>query len=341
MVSHLKRYILFVILILSIISSSAFCKEFSFHYQKIVVVPENFNLELNYVNGNLIVKRGETSKLVIEAIKKVNASNREEAEEVADHIEIVVSHQGKDVRVKTNYLRMLNRSQSFWKKILGFGGDSYGDVDFVVFVPNNCNIIINGQSGNIEIMENSGSVEITSASSSTIIVSDNHGPVTINTESADIFLSSINGKINVKNSQGNTSAEFIIGGATVRQTRGKIKLHWIEGDIKVKTKSAKIDIKQLNGSIDLVAGSGSVKIETEMVSSNTYHVETTTGQISFNIPFSASGRLKIETLSGEIRSEVPISVHSMSRQRLTGQFGEGGTRIVLTSSTGDVSIAQY
>jgi len=78
-----------------------------------------------------------------------------------------------------------------------------------------------------------------------------------------------------------------------------------------------------------------------MVTSNSYYIETTTGQISFHIPYSASGLVNIETLSGEIKSEIPISVKSMNRHRLLGEFGNGGTKIVLTSSTGDVSIAQY
>ncbi len=328
-------------LVFFFIAKDADSKEFTFQYQRIIETTGEINLEVNYVNGSLLVKRTDGPYLVIDGIKKVNASNREEAEEVADHIEIAINKSKNNIKVKTNYLRMLNRSQSFWKKLLGFGGDSYGDIDFVISVPDRCNLTIFGQSGNIEISGMEGTVKVTSASSGKIIISDNIGTVYVNTESADILLSSIEGLIDVKNSQGNSKAEFIFGPVTIRQTLGKIELHWVEGDIKVKTKSAKIDIKQLKGSIDLVAGSGQVDIETEMVTSNSYYIETTTGQISFHIPYSASGLVNIETLSGEIKSEIPISVKSMNRHRLLGEFGNGGTKIVLTSSTGDVSIAQY
>ena len=89
-------------------------KEFGFDYQKVVATGPEAEVTLNYVSGNLIVVGGDDDKVIIEAHKRVSAVSMDEAQVAADHIEIKVDQREKRVDIVTNYLRMRNRSQSFW-----------------------------------------------------------------------------------------------------------------------------------------------------------------------------------------------------------------------------------
>lgn len=335
------RHIVVLVATISFFAPALRAEEFKFEYQKIIEVDRPIKLSLGYIGGDVFIDRGQGNRLIIEAVKTVRASNREEAEEVADHIEIKVSASDDKVSIKTSYLRMVNRTSSFWKKMLGTGEDSFGDVDFTITVPVNCQLEINGSAGDIEIRNNEGSIQIITNVAGLIRVMDCFGPLDITCNTGDIELSSIQGEISIRNVVGVTRGEFLVGPITIRQPQGVIDLQWVEGDIKLKSQSCRIKIKQLRGAIDLLTSSGSVEIETELNSNKDYYVETTSGRILFSIPTTASGRLDVETRSGEIRTEVPIEINSMSRNRIKGAFGNGKTRISLLSSTGDVIVAQF
>jgi DUF4097 and DUF4098 domain-containing protein YvlB len=278
--------------------------EFAFQYQKIIETEAPVSLHLNLVRGKVHISGGEDSRVIIEAIKRVRAANEEEAEEVADHIEIKVAVSSNDVTVETNYLKMLSRSPSFWQKVLGSGSDSYGLVDYTVTIPTRSSIFIKSMA-------------------------------------ADIELSSIEGEITIDNTVGSTRGEFLFGPITVRQPQGEIDLQWIEGDIRVKSSSSTVAIKQVLGAIDVSTQTGNVNIQTELTSPRDYFVETTSGAITFSIPEAASGLLRIETQEGAIQTEVPIVIKSVAHRRVVGELGRGGPTITLTSSSGDVTVAQY
>lgn len=279
--------------------------EYTFDYQKIVKVEEPIVLNLYTVKGNVTVMGGSDGQVVVEAVKKVRGTNQDEAEEVAAHIEIKVKSGKHKVEVETHYMKMINRSRSFWSKLLGGGGsDSYGAVDFNIAVPTRTSVSIMCLDG-------------------------------------EVVISSVEGQVTVDNSAGSTRGEYIFGPVTLVQPTGDIDLHWIEGDIKIKSTSSKISIIQVRGAIDLSTSAGVVNVQTELDSPNEYFVETTSGSITFSVPISSSGMLNIETEGGEIRTEVPVTIQSVSRKRLVGQFGNGGPTISLSSSTGDVDIVLY
>ncbi len=284
--------------------SSTYAEEYTFSYQKTIDVEQPLVLDLGMVRGSVYISGSEDDRLVIDAVKRVRATDRDEAEEVADHIEIKVAVSPKEVTINTNYLKMLKRSPSFWQKVLGGGSDSYGSVDYTISLPLKSSVRIQSTAANIE-------------------------------------LSSIEGEIQVDNTAGRTHGEFLFGPVTVCQPQGEIDLQWVEGDIRIKSSSGRVIITQSRGAIDLSTITGDVKIQTELDSPRDYFVETSSGSITFVIPETSSGVLDIETQSGDVKSEMPISIKSVSRNRLVGEFGRGGPKITLSSSSGDVTVALY
>ena len=303
--------------------SPVYAKDFRFDFQRVLDTGPEAVLELNYVSGNLTVVSSEDQRIVIEAVKRVDAVSMDEAQLIADHIEISVKQDNNRVSVATNYLRMRNRSASFWQKILGAGGtDSFGEVDWTIRVPRGCRLSVVNTSGNIDI-------------------SHIFGDLDIRTSAAEIDLNSIEGVMNIENASGVTRGELLFGPVTLRQAQGKIDLRFVEGDIKIKSSAADISVRQERGALDLTTATGNVSIETYLDSSRDYFVETESGNISLSIPETSSGNLRIESQTGDIRTDIPIAINSMSHKQVDGTFGLGGVSVHLMSISGDVTVAQF
>lgn len=300
------RYIWPLLMVLvSCSGSTAVAAEYTFDYQKIVEVTEPVVLNLYAVKGNVTITGGSDNQVIIDAVKTVRGTSRDEAEEVADHIEIKVKSDRNRVGVETHFLKMVNRSRSFWSKLLGTSAsNSYGAVDFQITVPTRTSVSVVCLDGEVQI-------------------------------------SSVEGAVVVENPTGSTTGEYIFGPVTLVQPTGEINLNWIEGDIKVKSTSSKISIIQVRGAVDLNTSAGIVNLQTELDSPKDFFVETSSGSITLSVPVSSSGLLDIETESGEIRTEVPVEIKSVSRKRLVGQFGNGGPKVSLISGTGDVDVVLY
>ncbi|HUV30831.1 MAG TPA: DUF4097 family beta strand repeat-containing protein [Acidobacteriota bacterium] len=298
-------------------------EEYTFDYQRIIEPEGPLTFELTYIEGDLTVTASDDGRLVIEAVKKVQAVSKEEAEAVQAHIEIRLEVSGDRAKVTTNYLQMRNRGRSFWQKVLGLSGsDAFGEVDWSIALPEGCDFVVTNTGGKIDI-------------------SHVRGAVTIRSSASDITLSSLEGPVRVENSSGNTRGDLLFGDIEVRQAQGEIDLQFVEGDIRIKSTSAAINIRQDRGAIDLTTSTGSVDIETSLDSRRDFFVETESGNINLVIPRTSSGMLDITSETGEIRTEIPIAVKSMTRKQIVGEFGLGGVKVSLSSTSGDVTVAQF
>ena len=304
MLRHLKLSFSVILMLLLFVSANLSAKEYTFDFQRIYSDIQPQKLELIIPRGKVIIVGSEDNRVVIDAVKYIRAGDADEAQDVADHIEIKASEDGKLVRIETNYLRYHGRGVKFWQKLLGGGSDTYGEVNYTIAVPTNIDLYINGIA-------------------------------------ADIELSSVQGDIEIENENGNTKSEFIFGDVTIKQPTGRIDLQWIEGDIRIKTASAKIDVNQVRGALDITSQTGDIYVRTELDSPRDYFVKTNSGSVNFSIPEMSSGRLNIETVAGDINTEIPISIESVSNYKVVGEFGRGGPEINISSSTGNVRVALF
>lgn len=334
-------------------------KVYRFEYQKIVDVEPGLELTINNVSGNVILTSSDDGKLKVEAVKSIYSESQEEAELVADHVQISVSSVKNHYTIEPKFLKIQNRSPSFWEKILGKSGESsYGSIDFVVSVPIDCNADIYNTSGNIElaglrgnmllagtagdiiVRDVKGKIEIT-ITSGKVDMGDIEGNIQVNATGSDIFFHSITGDIDIRNSSGKTVGKYLNGDLTLSQVTGSVDLTRIEGDIRVKSNSGKISVEQDYGALDISTESGNISIRTELNSAKDYFVETISGSIDFVIPEATSGRIRMEAESGDIDTRIPISIDSFSKTRISGSFGEGGPKITLATTSGDIRLSEY
>ncbi|MEZ5358160.1 MAG: DUF4097 family beta strand repeat-containing protein [Candidatus Zixiibacteriota bacterium] len=354
-----SRKFIIAILIMAVAASSVAAKTYRYEYQKIVNVEPRVELTINNANGNITIVTNNENKLKVDAVKNIFADSKEEADKVAEHVQISVTATEGHFMIEPQFLRIHDRSQSFWQKVLGKSGEpSYGSVDFIISVPSDCNAdiyntsgniesaglrgkqLISGTAGNVSIRDCQGDIEITTTSGQ-VALNDIEGNIHINANGSDISFYSINGDVEVRNSSGKMTGEYLIGDLIMTQTTGVIELTHIEGDVRLKSTSGKINVLQEYGAVDITTESGDINIRTELNSNKDYFIETISGSIRFVIPEASGGLVKLEAGSGEIDTEIPISIDSFSRTRIAGSFGNGGPKIHLTTMSGDIEFAEF
>lgn len=310
-------------LLASILISSAFGDDFTFGYQRDIQVEGRVSLKLEYITGDLALSVNPENLVTIDAVKRVKAVTEEEAADVAAHIEILCEKKDHDISLTTRYLRIYDRGETFWQKVLGKGSvESFGSVDWHISVPPDCHVTVVNSSG-----------RITAAGLS--------GNFSVRTSAGDILLNSLEGKIDIDNVSGSTLGELLVGPVTVRQPNGKVALHYIDGDIRIKSEAAEIDVVQDRGALDITSVTSSIKIQTGLESQRDCFVETVSGDINFIIPEWSSGILSLVSKSGEISAGIPLTVRSMSRHEMIGELGMGGIKVSLVSNSGDVIVGKF
>ncbi|MFH1700429.1 MAG: DUF4097 family beta strand repeat-containing protein [Candidatus Zixiibacteriota bacterium] len=340
-------------------AGSSYGKDYQYEYQKIIDVEPGLELTIKGANGNIILTTNNENILKIEAVKKINADSKDEADLVADHVQISVAQVDGHFSIEPQFLKIQDRSPSFWKKILGKSGESsYGSIDFVISVPTDCNadiysssgdvetagirgkLFISGTAGNITIRDNQGALEITTTSG-LVELNDIEGKISINASGSDVNFYSINGDVEIRNSSGQITGEYLVGDLILIQTTGNMDLKHIEGDIRLKSTSGKINISQDFGALDVSTESGNINIKTGLNSIKDYFIETVSGSIEFLVPVASGGEIKIEAESGDIDTRIPISIDSFSKTRITGIFGHGGPKVSLMTKSGEIILSEF
>lgn len=354
-----QRFVIVTVAIIFLSAAAPGGKVYRYEYQKIIKVEPGLEISVNNPNGTVTLVTNPDGRLRVDAVKKVYAESQQEAEFVADHIQVSVTDVTGHFTIEPRFLQIQNRSPSFWQKLLGKGSEaSNGSVDFVISVPPECNVDINNPQGNIEVSGLRGSVAATgnlgnlevrdilgdvtvATSSGSVAVKDIEGRVYIKANGADVTFFSLNGDLEIRNSSGKATGEYLIGDLTVTQQVGEVDVSHIEGDIRIKAASAEVRVIQNFGALDVSTETGDIDITTELNSSKDYFVETVSGSIRFKVPEASGGEVRLEAGSCEIDTQIPIAIESFSRTRVSGSFGSGGPKISLATTSGDIVLGEY
>ncbi len=318
---HIINAVILVI-VLCLSGQLARAESYDFEYQKNIDVGGSAKLEIINSQGNIKIEGAPVDRITVSAIKHVRATDLDEAEEIADHIEIKAGKSGDNIHIEVRFLKMTRASDSFWKKLFGTGPDSFGSVDFQISVPYYCELDVDNTTGNIYINNLDNNIRIASAS-------------------GEIEINGVEGDIDIAGTGANVLLRSVQGSSDIRTTTGNVEAQDYFGDIEVKSTSGDITLYQESGSHELATHSGDIRVKTELNSDKDFRVETDTGRIFFSVPATSSGSVKLETISGNINTELPLTVQQFSKNKLAGTFGHEGPKILIESQSGDITLGQY
>ena len=341
---------------LLLLSAQASAKMFSFKTSNEYSVDKDFKLTISNTSGDIKVEHYVGDKVILEVNKEVDAGSRDEAEKVADELDVTVNVDHKSIDIDTRYPR--GRHGDFWEKLFDWNSSNNCSVNYYLQVPTSLDLQISTTSGDITLtgLSGRGSVAATSGdvdiddftgnldaetTSGDIRFKDIKGDIDANSTSSDVLFESVTGNINIKSTSGETEAHFVNGEFSVTKTSGDVTIEDVSGDIDISTTSGNIDIKQREGGVFVSTASGDVKVRSEMQNGRRYEIETISGNIDFAVPSEMKGHVKLETVSGTINTDLAIEVRSFNKKHFEGRIGGDGPDLRLSTTSGDISLLGF
>jgi len=351
----LASSLIFFPMLVFIFYSMAQAKEYTFTLHKELPAGTSPSLKIQNISGEIRIESHPENKIIIDALKIVEADDSEKAKRVADEIEVAIESHDDQVEIKTRY--PYKRSKGFWKGLFGFDWKKSGYVDYHVLVPERIELDLSCTSGDVMVSDVWGKTKVDATSGDLLIkrvkgdldlqttsgdveIFKAEGEVRVCVTSSDLKIFDITGDVSINSVSGIISVEDVVGSIRIANVSGDISLKQIQRNIEASSSSGDLIIDQVEGGLDLETSSGDIQVRTKILPPYEYYAETSSGEIDFSLPYNSDALIKLKTSSGSINCELPVTLHTISRNLLKGKLGAGGTELFLVTSSGDIKLRQ-
>jgi DUF4097 and DUF4098 domain-containing protein YvlB len=339
---------------LFVTTESVQAKVFQFRTTNEYSVEKDFELTVANTSGSIEVSYSPGDKVVVQTIKEVDASSRDEAEKIENRLEVAIKADKGSIDIDANYPSDRS-SGDFWEKLFGLRAEFRTSIRFVIEVPTSVRLEVASTSGDIALLGLSGVATISATSgdikiightgdlnvettSGDISFKDVKGDIDARSTSSDMLFDNVTGDVTVQSTSGDTEAHWLIGRMRVTKTSGEVRVDALSGDVDINTTSGNIEIEQKEGSVFVSTSSGDVRVRSEMTNGKRFEVETISGNITMAVPTEMNGRVKLETISGSIDTDLAVEVRSFNKHRLEGRVGGEGPEVILSTTSGDINL---
>ncbi len=157
------------------------------------------------------------------------------------------------------------------------------------------------------------------------IIDQNLSELSVDTSSGDIQLRSIQAAaVSMESSSGDQEAENLQAEhSELTSTSGDLRVEDLQGGAEVNSSSGEITLSYLEFNADL-------------------EVRSSSGDVKLSLTKAAQFRLKARASSGDIYCEFPVTLagasSEMSRNTIVGTVGDGTHKVVVQTSSGDITI---
>jgi len=309
-----KYYVLALsLLLLLTLGTGALAARVQEKEERTFVLAEEGSVSVENVAGDIVIYAWDEEEVKMIATKSAKAVTKKRAEELIEAIDIAISANDNQINIDTEF--------PWWNSL---DPTSSLKVDYELWVPLSAETKAESVSGAIEIMERNNDVWAKSVSGS-IEMERIKGDAEAKTTSGEIKITKVEG-------------ESIIADST----SGKVSLQEVTGIIEAHSVSGRVKIADSKGAAKSIrTTSGSIWVElTEIIESPPDMVLTSvSGDVTLLLPDTISAEIDARTTSGRISLEFKVLVEGeIEKRRLQGTIGEGGIRITLKTTSGDISL---
>ena len=352
----LKIPLISTALLICLSHSTVPAERHTFTFHKELRTGANPSLRVRNTSGEIRIESHPDNKIIIDALKVVEADDSGKAKRIAEEIEVIVRDYDSRTEIKTRHPS--RKSKGLLRRLSSLDGNRSVYVDYHILVPEEIELHIHSASGDVIISDISGGVEVYATSgdvsvrkikgnlslettSGDVEVFEVGGDVAVRGTSSDLEMSDIIGDVEISCTSGKTSVEDVTGSVEIDKSSGDVYLEWIKGNIQTSSSSGDLIIDQIEGGLDLESSSGDIEVKTKILPQCEYYVKTSSGSVDFSLPENSDARLILKTSSGSIKSESPLILHTISRNLVEGELGSGGPEIHLVTSSGDIEFREY
>jgi len=331
----------------------------------------NLPLRAQVDYGSIQVTSTSGSKATIVARLRAFASDKQEAEkrlagmqldlgqnsvaghEQRDHGVSFFESGGEEIDLEISLpagARIEARSGSGDVTIQGAFGDTratsdYGDVSATGI---RGTLILKSSSGDIRAVEieggsvsletSYGDIALRQLKSSQVDAHTSSGEVEAQQVQAPLVrLTSDYGDISVRDLQGDLETKTSSGGVSIREAKGSCRAHSDYGDVAAAGTFRGLSLSSSSGAVSGKAESGSTLADG-------WEIKSDYGDVGLALPAGLSFELDASTDYGEVRADLPGVLGGSKgdeTKKLHGTVGQGGPRLRLHTSSGDVAIGTH
>ena len=286
---------------------------------------DGMTLSVETSHSHIYVSGTDEKQCYVKANIRVRAENAEKAREIAEKVKVDFKKFGEHVII------VVVKPQV---------EEKYGVyVSYDVRAPRKTNVVLKTSHGPIEC-------------------DDLDGNVTASTTHDPVRCSNIRGNLRITTSHDPIECSNIVGDLKLRTTHDPIKLSHITGSVEANTTHGPIEAEYVSGRMDLRTSHGRVlcrEIDSKQLHIQTSHdnvnisfksgveseidanVNTSHGNIKFDLPIDFNGEVFMSTTHGKIKSDVPIIVKGeISEGNISGKIGEGAGKVSLKTKHGSI-----
>jgi hypothetical protein len=170
-----------------------------------------------------------------------------------------------------------------------------------------------------------------------IEIEDLEGEVRARSSGGAIEMGSISGDVNAETSGGAIEAGEVDGELRARTSGGPIRVFAVTGRVDARTSGGPIEILGAGDRVDADTSGGAISVRFTEAPSGV--LETSGGDIDVEFPEDEGVNLDARTSGGSVRIDEQLAVRGrVEPTRVEAEVGEGGDRLRLRTSGGDIRI---
>ncbi len=184
------------------------------------------------------------------------------------------------------------------------------------------------ESFNVKVKTSGGDVRVISV----------NGQCDVKTSGGDITVSELKGELNFKTSGGDIESSGSEGKVSAATSGGDINIRKHAGDVWAATSGGDIAINNTGGKIDASTSGGDIVIkysgENKGISG-----KTSGGDIKLLLSEGINADVSFKTTGGDVDVEYPNAhAEEVKAYKYTGTFNNGGEKIILKTTGGDITV---
>jgi DUF4097 and DUF4098 domain-containing protein YvlB len=129
----------------------------------------------------------------------------------------------------------------------------------------------------------------------------------------------------------------------VKAISGDIELEGVTGNVEVSATSGDIELEGMGRDVKAFSASGDLYVNAAPAPGRKeYELGTSGGELTliFSRLLSEGFVLQASTTNGDFELDLPIQISEMSRQRVRGVVREGKSRVIVETSSGNITIME-
>ena len=143
-------------------------------------------------------------------------------------------------------------------------------------------------------------------------------------------LKTSNGRIDVEDAEGDIDAET---------SNGRIEIENVSGYVNARTSNGRIKITGTAGISRIRTSNGRIKVEIPDIKGDEVEIKTSNGSVDVYISPDLNADIELDTSNGKISlHDIKLEVSELKKTYVKGKLGEGGVRISVDTSNGNIKL---